>query len=193
MPLPTFSDLIATLKEGKPDSWTLVLGRLAPRLVGLFERDGIDHHLAEDMAQEVLDTVFRKLADLRDPRRFGAWIRMIAKNRMRSRLRRAHLTEELRDDDRIEVRDGISRLYGDDLRRLVREEVGRFGGNARRLLELKILEDRSPSEIVSILGITPDCFRKRFHVAIKLLRERVRSRIADAWRLFPEQDESDER
>lgn len=193
MTIPTFSDLISRLHEGEQDSWTAFLGHLAPRLVSFFEKDGVDHHLAEDMAQEVLETVFRKLAELRDPRRFASWIRMIARNRMRSRLRRARFTEELEDDDRIEARDGFSRLYDDDLRRLVREEVRRFGRNARRLLELKILEDRTPSEIVSIMGITPDCFRKRFHVAIKVLRERVKSRMDDAWHLAPRGHGSDER
>jgi RNA polymerase sigma factor (sigma-70 family) len=180
----TFSEVIARLHRGQ-DSWSELLGQLAPRLVGLFERDGIDHHLAEDIAQDVLETIFRKLRELRDPRRFNSWVRMIARNRMRSRLRRVRFTEVLEDAERVDERDGLSRLYDDDLRRLVCEEVRRFGAGARRMLELKLLEDRSPSEIVAIMGISPDCFRKRFHVAIKALRERMRSRIDGAWRLEP--------
>lgn len=163
----------------------MLLEQLAPRLVGFFERDGVDHHLAEDMTQEVLETVFRKLGELRDPRRFTSWVHMIAKNRMRSRLRRIRFTEVLdeEEDERIGSRDGLSRIYDSDLRRLVCEEVRRFGATARRMLELRLLEDRSPSEIVTILGMTPEGFRKRFHVAIKVLRERVRSRMDGAWRL----------
>ena len=53
----------------------------------------------------------------------------------------ATLYKALADEDQIEVRDDFSHLYGDDLRRLVREEVRRLGWNARRLLELRILED----------------------------------------------------
>lgn len=178
----TFLEVIAQLHEGRQESWSDLLGRLAPRLVGSFERDGIDHHLAEDVAQEVLEIIYRKLRELRDPRRFDAWVRMIARNRMRSRLRRVRFTEVLEDGESVEARDDFSRLYDDDLRRLVCEEVRRFGKTARRMLELRILEDRSPSEIVAIMGISPDCFRKRFHVAIKVLRERVRTRIDGAWR-----------
>ena len=140
------------------------------------------------MTQEVLETVFRKLGELRDPSRFTSWVHMIAKNRMRSRLRRTRFTEVLdeEEDERIGSRDGLSRIYDADLRRLVCEEVRRFGASARRLLELRLLEDRSPSEIVAMLGITPECFRKRFHVAIKALRERVKSRMEGAWRLESE-------
>src|SRR6476660_9559239 len=98
---PTLSDVIARLHEGQQDSWTVLLDQLAPRLVGFFERDGVDHHLAEDMTQEVLETVFRKLSELRDPAHFGSWVRMIARNRMRSRLRRRRFTEALEEDERI--------------------------------------------------------------------------------------------
>jgi RNA polymerase sigma factor (sigma-70 family) len=183
--VPPLSEVIARLHEGQEGSWGELLGQLLPRLVGFFERDGVDHHLAEDIAQEVLETIFRKLSELRDPRRFDSWVRMIARNRMRSRLRRVRFTEVLEDEERIAAKDGFGRLYDDDLRRLVCEEVRRFGATARRMLELKILEDRSPSEIVAIMGISPECFRKRFHVAIKTLRERVKSRIDGAWRRAP--------
>jgi RNA polymerase sigma-70 factor, ECF subfamily len=177
MQAPVSAEMITGLHQGEPDSWTTLIHELAPRLVGYFEKDGIDHHLAEDLTQEVLETVFRKLDELRDPRRFGSWVRMIARNRLRSRLRRLRYTEVLDDDDPVGSNDGLSRLYGEDLVRLVREEVGRFGPAARRMLELKLLEDRSPEEIIAIMGITRDHYRRRFHVAIKILRQRVRTRM----------------
>jgi RNA polymerase sigma-70 factor (ECF subfamily) len=182
MDAPALAEMITSLHEGRPDSWTALLDRIAPRLIGYFERDGIDHHLAEDLTQEVLETVFRKLDELRDPLRFAAWLRMIARNRLRSRIRTLRYTEALWEEEPIESRDGLSRLYGDDLRRLVREEVRRFGPTARRMLELRLLEDHSPDEIVSIMGITRDHFRRRFHVAIKALRERVQCRMTGAAR-----------
>jgi RNA polymerase sigma-70 factor, ECF subfamily len=187
MQAPAFAELITGLHQGRPDTWTILIDQLAPRLLGWFEKDGIDHHLAEDLTQDVLETVFRKLDELRDPRRFGAWVRMIARNRLRSRMRRLRYTEVLDDEDPVEWRDGLSRLYGDDLRRLVREEVLRFGPVARRMLELRLLDDRSPDEIVAIMGITRDHYRRRFHVAIKTLRQRVSNRIDDV--LLPRREQ----
>jgi RNA polymerase sigma factor (sigma-70 family) len=185
MHVPTFAEMITRLHEGQSDSWAALLEQLAPRLVGFFERDGIDHHLAEDMTQDVLATVFRKLDELRDPRGFASWVRTIARNRMRSRLRRIRFTEVLDEDEFVESKDGLSRLYDEDLRRLVCEEVRRFGPSARRMLELKLLEDRSPDEIIGIMGISRDHFRRRFHVAIKALRQRVKSRMNGAGRRAP--------
>jgi RNA polymerase sigma factor (sigma-70 family) len=175
---PALAEMITSLHEGRIGSWTALLDEIAPRLIGFFERDGVDHHLAEDLTQEVLETVFRKLDELRDPRRFPSWLRMIARNRLRSRIRSLRYTEVL--EEPVEARDGLSRLYGDDLRRLVREEVCRFGPLARRMLELRLLEDRTPDEVVSIMGITRDHYRKRFHVAIKALRLRLQCRIDGA-------------
>jgi RNA polymerase sigma factor (sigma-70 family) len=177
MHAPAFAEMIASLHEGRPGSWARLLEQIAPRLIGFFERDGIDHHLAEDLTQEVLETVFRKLAELRDPERFGSWLRMIARNRLRSRIRARRFTERLSEWEPAATRDGLSRIYGDDLRRIVCEEVRRFGAPARRVLELRLLEDRSPDEIVSILGISRDCYRRRFHAAIKTLRQRVQLRM----------------
>jgi RNA polymerase sigma-70 factor (ECF subfamily) len=179
MQVPAFAEMFARLHEGKPDSWGALLSQLAPRLIAYFERLGIDHHFAEDLTQEVLATVYRKLDELRDPARFGSWVRMIARNRMRSRMRRMRFTEILEESDPVEVRDALWRLHAADLRRLVGEEVQRLGPNARRMLELKLLEDRSPSEIAAIMGIPRDLFRRRFHVAIKALRQRMTSRIGD--------------
>jgi RNA polymerase sigma-70 factor (ECF subfamily) len=179
---PELAEMITSLHEGRPDSWRALLDQIAPRLIGFFEKERIDHHLAEDLTQEVLETVFRKLDELRDPLRFAAWLKMIARNRLRSRIRTLRYTEALWEEEPIESRDGLSRLYGDDLRRLVREEVRRFGPTARRMLELRLLEDQSPDEIASIMGITREHFRRRFHVAIKALRERVQCRMSGARR-----------
>jgi RNA polymerase sigma-70 factor (ECF subfamily) len=169
-------EMVARLHEGSPESWGVLLAQLAPRLIGYFERLGIDHHLAEDLTQEVLATVYRKLDDLRDPTRFEAWLRSIARNRLRSRLRRARFTEIL-DEESLECRDGLGQVYDQDLRRVVLEEVRRFGPGVRRMLELRLLEDRTPSEISRLMGIPSDLFRRRFHVALKALRRRIAARM----------------
>jgi RNA polymerase sigma-70 factor (ECF subfamily) len=180
MQVPAFTEMVTRVQKGGPDSWTALLGQLGPRLVAYFERLGVDHHFAEDLTQEVLATVYRKLDELRDPERFVAWVRMIARNRMRSRLRRVRFTEVLAEEGPVEDKDTLRALYGEDLRRVVFEEVHGFGPTARRMLELRLLEDRSPSEIATIMGIPRDLFRRRFHVALKALRRRMMTRIDDA-------------
>jgi RNA polymerase sigma-70 factor (ECF subfamily) len=179
MQIQALAEIVTRLHEGKADSWGDLLAHLAPRLVGYFERLGIDHHLAEDLTQEVLATVYRKLDELRDPTTFLAWVRAIARNRMRSRMRRMRFTEVL-DDDAVECRDAMSRVYDQDLRRLVFEEVRRLAPSARRMLELRLLEERAPAEVATMLGMPRELFRRRFHVALKALRRRMTARLAGA-------------
>ena len=48
----------------------------------------LDHHLAEDAAQETLAAACRQLGRLKDPARFGPWIAAICRNVARD-MRRA--------------------------------------------------------------------------------------------------------
>lgn len=170
-------DLFSRLHGGEARAWDAFVAEVLPQMIAYLERSGLDHHMAEDIAQEVLGTVFSKLSHLRDPVRLYAWVRMIARNRLRSRYRRVRFTEPLDDDGAIERRDALVCLQGDELCRVVREEVCRFGLPVRRMLELKLLEDRTPSEVAAMLGMPPAVVRRRYHVALKTLRARMARRI----------------
>lgn len=177
MQVQAVAAMFSRLHGGEPGAWAALVSELAPQVIGYLERLGVDHHQAEDLTQEVLGTVYRKLAELRDPMRFFGWVKMIARNRMRSRLRRTRFTEILDEETPIERPDALIGLQGDELRRVVSEELGRFRAPVRRMLELKLLEDRSPTEVAEILGMPRELFRRRFHLALKALRVRMARRI----------------
>ena len=53
------------------------------QLIAFFRSRGCDFSLAEDLAQEVMFTVYRKVGQLRDPASFRGWVFKIALNVMR--------------------------------------------------------------------------------------------------------------
>src|SRR6267378_4695424 len=68
------------LDHPNEDSFTKLFHIFTPQLVAFFRRRGHELVLAEDLAQEVMLTVYRKAEQIRDRRLFRAWLFKIARN-----------------------------------------------------------------------------------------------------------------
>jgi RNA polymerase sigma-70 factor (ECF subfamily) len=68
------------LDHPNEDSFTELFHIFTPQLVAFFRRRGHELVLAEDLAQEVMLTVYRKAEQIRDRRLFRAWLFRIARN-----------------------------------------------------------------------------------------------------------------
>ncbi len=62
------------------DSFADLFGTFSPQLVAFYRARGCELSLAEDLAQEVMLTVYRKAAQVRDRALFRAWLFKIARN-----------------------------------------------------------------------------------------------------------------
>ena len=62
------------------DSFADLFSTFSPQLVAFFRARGCELGLAEDLAQEVMLTVYRKAAQVRDRALFRAWLFKIARN-----------------------------------------------------------------------------------------------------------------
>ena len=75
------SDVVARFLDSPDDeSYSALFRVYSPQLVTFFRRRGHDQVLAEDLAQEVMFTVYRKAGQLRDRTLFRAWLFKIARN-----------------------------------------------------------------------------------------------------------------
>jgi len=68
------------LRQADMDSFNAVFRVFSPQLVAFFRRRGIENSSAEDLAQEVMLTVYRKAGQLRDHKLFRAWLFTVARN-----------------------------------------------------------------------------------------------------------------
>jgi RNA polymerase sigma factor (sigma-70 family) len=68
------------LDDHEADSFADLFSAFSPQLVAFFRARGCELGLAEDLAQEVMLTVYRKAAQLRDRALFRAWLFKIARN-----------------------------------------------------------------------------------------------------------------
>ncbi len=172
-----WTPLVDELRAGRIAAWNVACEELRPRVVAYVERLGADRHGAEDVAQDVLGTVYGKLDRLKRSRRFLSWVMAIARNRLRSRVRARRPTEELSEEIAMPTANGLDRIFGDDLRRAVMREVRQLAEPTRRMVELRLFEDCAPHEISLRLGLPCALVRRRSHDAMCMLRRRLARRI----------------
>jgi len=82
------------------DSFTALFNLFAPQLIAFFRRRGHEMDLAEDLAQDVMLTVYTKAGQIRDRALFRAWLFKIARHavcRHFAKLSREAPTVDLED------------------------------------------------------------------------------------------------
>lgn len=68
------------LNQGDDDSFSAVFGLYSPQLVAFFRRRGHETCTAQDLAQDVMLTVYQRAGQVRDHRLFRAWLFKVAHN-----------------------------------------------------------------------------------------------------------------
>ena len=132
-----------------------------------------DFALAEDAASEAFCAAIEKLANLKDVRRFGPWLRTIVvrkARRLKAKRSKQH-GAELKTPPDAEVPPPGDRLERLELVALVHEAVGHLSENLREAVVLFYFEAYSLREAAEFLDIPEGTLKRRLHDGRKRLRE----------------------
>lgn len=88
------------LQQADEESFGAVFRLFSPQLVAFFRKRGHEKDTAEDLAQEVMLTVYRKAGQLRDHKLFRAWLFKVARN---AAFR--YFTQRMREVPTVDVAD----------------------------------------------------------------------------------------
>jgi RNA polymerase sigma-70 factor (ECF subfamily) len=95
------------LDEPHDESFTGLYKLFTPRLLAFYRARNCDPGLAEDLAQLVMLTVYRKAGQIRDRALFRAWLFRIAHNALCR-----HYGKQAREVETVHVEDSVDRLTG---------------------------------------------------------------------------------
>ena len=87
------------------DSFADLFSAFTPQLIAFYRARGCELSLAEDLAQEVMFTVYRKASQLRDRTLFRAWLFKIARNALCR-----HYGKQTREVNTVDLADVTDRV-----------------------------------------------------------------------------------
>jgi len=156
------------------DAFRSLFVHFGPRLKAFMVKSGADHALADDLVQDVMMAVWRKV-DLYAPERgtVGAWIYAIARNARIDRLRRqsSRPYEDLDDVEIASEEQGADALtYSSQVAERVGEALAELPDEQRRIIELAYIQDMPQSEIAAKLRLPIGTVKSRMRLAYGKLK-----------------------
>jgi RNA polymerase sigma factor (sigma-70 family) len=198
------SELVAAIRRGDASAFTALMANYAPMLRAVVAA-GLDAELravidADDVQQEILITLYRKLPDLefRGPGAFRRWLRTVAESRLQD-LRRRHFCGKRRptalrslDEAAGASPSGSEQFVGDQLPAsgpgpstlaAGREQEQGLGAvlaaippHYRNVLEQVMVRRRATADVARESGSTPEAVRKMVSRAVQACKDVLASR-----------------
>jgi RNA polymerase sigma-70 factor (ECF subfamily) len=140
------------LSSGTEESFADLFAALYPQVLRYFSFRGFANELAEELAQDVLVTVFRKASTLRDRNLFRPWLFKVAQNTMRQHLRRTQNDPHLRplaETAALEMEGAHHFRENDGFLAM----ISILSPDERQVMILRYIDDLSYEEIAGVLNI----------------------------------------
>lgn len=155
--------LVRRALEADPESFSELCRRYYHSLVAVADSILLDHHLAEDAAQEALAAACRQLAKLKKPERFGPWIVAICRN-----VAKDMLWEIQRQQNPVEAyKERQNDCQDDDQKAILDEALQQLPQHLREVVFLRFYNEMSYRQMSNVLGATEQVIDGRIRRAKK--------------------------
>ncbi len=127
----------------------------------------------DDLVQEVFLAAWRKLKELREPAAFGAWIVMIARNRVADFYRDRMESAELSEDNAGSAPGAPEQIDAATVLRVIQSLPEAY----RETLVLRLVEGMTGPEIAERTGLSHGSVRVNLHRGMEQLRTALRKGV----------------
>jgi RNA polymerase sigma factor (sigma-70 family) len=142
---------------------------------------------AEDAASEAFFTAMENLASLRDPQRFGPWLRTIVIRIARHSIPQKHVSAETAPDR--EAAAPGERLEQQELATLTREAVEGLPATAREAICLYYYEGYSVADAARFLDVPVGTLKRRLHDGRRRLQAAAERILEGSKPMYPEREQ----
>lgn len=186
--------LLRRLKARDPKAFELLIRQYQEPVLNLLYRMLGNKAEAEDLAQEVFVTVFKKIDTFRQEAALSTWIFKIASNQCKNRFK--YLARR-REERRIEMDEsGVlnqlnprnasltsaiaqpdQMVEGLQMERLIQDAISSLDDEHRLVLVLRDIQNLTYDEITSITGLPLGTVKSRLHRARMALKDKLASHL----------------
>lgn len=161
--------VFAAAQAGDPSALERLLGQLRPDIQRYARRQCHASSAVEDVVQEALIVLYRKVGTVRSPAALGAWlVKVVARLCMLPVLMLMQSIEEL---GTVQDSARFARMPVDDLRLDLVRALESLPESYREIILLRDLQEMTIREIAGYLGLTREATKSRLHRARTMIRE----------------------
>lgn len=173
---PWVDEMLSVRDSRDVAAFTRLFVHFAPRIKGFLIKSGADATTAEECAQDVMVTLWRKAGQF-DPARasVATWIFTIARNRRIDILRREKRPEP--EDIPWETEpapDQLSLIAIQQESTRLGEAIAKLPAEQRRLIEQAYFGELTQSEIAEVTGLPLGTIKSRIRLALDRLRHSMK-------------------
>ena len=173
---PGLSTLIDDVRSGQQAAFAQLVSRVQSRVRMWAGRFTDDPDVADDIAQEVLIGLQRRVHSFRGQSRFSTWLFAITRNTAREQRRlegrRAAIRAE-RDASDVAVDHNLDSHDERTVASLVLKYFDALPPKQRQIFQLVDLEGEAPAEVARRLGMRPSTVRAHLFKARRAIRVRM--------------------
>ncbi len=160
--------LVQRARQGDCDSFAQLCTRYYPALMAVARALLLDHHSAEDAAQEAVAEAVLRFDTLKKPEAFGSWMTAICRNVAKDMLthrRRASLDRPCED---VQPPPDLG-----EEKTLLLDSMTRLPVHLREVLMLRYFDQQTYEQMSNILGLSEQAINGRLRRAKKKLASQL--------------------
>ena len=173
--------LIHRILSGNDEAFNVLVRRHQKGIHALAWRKVGDFHIAEEITQDTFLSVYKNLAQLKNPNQFGGWIYVIANRFCLKWLQKnKSVMQSLEDTPAEEIEEVSYTHYASDQRQtevtedrheLVKKLLSKLPESERTVVTLYYLGEMTAKEIGKFLGVSVNTIKSRLRRGRKRLQE----------------------
>lgn len=127
--------------------------------------------LADDILQESLVAITKKISSLKDPANFRAWAYRIVSNKTADLIRKQQRNRKIETEVSEQTPNSQGKSTPKEAIEVIRAAMTRLNSRDRTILSLFYLEEMSVAEVSEICGIPPGTVKSRLSKARSNLKK----------------------
>ena len=179
------AELLALMQRREPAAFAALMRQNNRRLYRLARSIVRDENEAEDVVQETYVRALAHLDEFRGEASLATWLARIAANEALGRVRRRRPTVDLSQAENVIALpcagspiNPESAAARREVRRVIESAVDALPAHFRTVFMLRAVEQMSIDETATLLGISTQTVKTRFHRANRLLRQTLSAEFA---------------
>lgn len=166
-------ELVKACLHGDKKAYDELVNRYRNIIYALAAKHVGDLEVAKDITQDVLIDAYLGLSKLREPSKFGPWVKAITLNHCfdwRKRISREELMDENVVSDSMSPDEDVERR---ELNAMVHQAISQLSVENQQVIRLFYFDGLSYRQVAEFLNSNPGAVRNRLHESIKRLRKEL--------------------